>query len=187
MARTNIIGIEMASGGGFANYTPGMMVIGDGTGRNVTLTEDGIDQLEALLEKRKAIQAALAVAPPLKWKRHPAADKVLRAETEHGVYHVEPHWDRRYDNRVQAYRVSFVTGAENIAKADSTDDYVFHLGDDVVTERLGREEYRHRLTYNRATRDWDWDTFTGEPLQNMGKGQAQRHAQKLYDAARAAV
>lgn len=183
MARTNIIGVEMASGGGFANYKPGMMVIGDGTGKNVTLTENGIDQLEALLEKRRAIQAALAVAPPLKWKRHPAADKVLRAETEHGVYYVEPHWDWRYDNRVQAYRVSFVTGAENIAKADSTNDYVFHLGDDVVAERLGREEYR--LTYNPAIRDWD--TFTGEPFQSMGKGQAQEHAQKLYDAARAAV
>lgn len=183
MARTNIIGVEMASGGGFANYTPGMMVIGDGTGRNVTLTEDGIDQLEALLEKRKAIQAALAVAPPLKWKRHPAADKVLRAETEHGVYYVEPHWHRLVDNRVQAYRVSFVTGAENIARADSVSGYVYELGDDVVTERLGREEYRSN--YNSAIHAWN--TFTGEPQQSMGKGQAQGHAQKLYDAARAAV
>ena len=177
MARTKITGIEMG-GGTFANYSPGMMVIGSGRGDLVTLTESDLDELEGLLEQRKAILAAQAVAPQLKWKRHPSADKVVRAESEHGVYYIEPSWDPRYDNRVQAYRISFVTGAENIAKADSTSGYVWQLGDDVVAEQLGREEFRLGY-FNRQ-----WVTFMGETYQDSSKGVAQRHAQGLFDAAR---
>ena len=183
MARNKVTGIEM-SGGTFANYSPGMMVIGSSRGRGdlVTLTEADLDALEGLLAQRKVILAAQPqpVVPNLKWTRHPSAAKVIRAETEHGVYYVEPFWSRRYNNKVESYRVSFVTGTDKIAQADAADGYVWQL-DGVVAEDLGRKDF---------TLGWvnrEWKTYLGESHQDSAKMVCRGHAEKLANAAHTAV
>jgi hypothetical protein len=184
MARKNkVTGIEM-SGGTFANYSPGMMVIGSSRGRGdlVMLTEADLDALEGLLAQRKVILDAQPqpVAPKLKWTRHPSAAKAIRSETEHGVYYVEPFWSRRYNNKVESYRVSFVTGTDKIAQADAADGYVWQL-DGVVAEDLGRKEF---------TLGWfkkEWTIYRGESAQDSGKWVCQDHAEKLAGTAHTAA
>lgn len=182
MARSKIVGIEM-SNGTFANYAPGLMVIGDPRkgGNTVHLSESDIDELEGLLAQRKAILAAAAIAPALKWKRHPSADKVVSAQTDEGLYVIEPRWNQRYTNVVAGYHVSFFAAGEQTEQALLSlngRDYTYRLED---RTELGTEMFS-------PTGSWrGHDDVLGELKMADAKKVAQSHVQQLFDKARSAA
>jgi hypothetical protein len=180
MARTKNIGIEM-SGGTFANYSPGMMVIGSSRGRGdlVTLNEADIDGLLAMLADRPAMRHKASLAPKLKWIKHEAWEKVYQAElpTGTGTYVIEPIWDFDKHRVISGYSIVFVP--LGLAETDKLMEDGTKASDLKDSVNLGRGFISLGRYVGRADQ--------GEEKFIDAKKVAQDHFQGLHDQSREAA